>query len=329
MGVVMDTTRGEITFVVNGVSLGVAYEGVPLDKPLVPCVIFYSAGDSVKLELSEVKEKRPNSAISAPSNITTESTMWDRITLSWNIVKGASFYQIEMDGSRHWIVTTERAFTKKELLPDTEHSFRVRAVCGNDMSECSCVVRGRTQNVPEFIGCVWKECPKTGSFNESKYIVNKECPRVVTKSVSNGCYCVIGSSLIPLNKVTSWSVKVLVTNGGDGHGIYVGVAPCDIDQSSDFSRYKCGWYFHCYDSELCSGPPHEFSGKEYGPRKKSGKYVHTGDSVGVVMDTTKGEVSFVLNSVSLGVAYEGIALDKPLVPCVLLSHLGDSVELIA
>ena len=69
--------------------------------------------------------------------------------------------------------------------------------------------------------------------------------------------------------------------------------------------------------------------KKYGPRKeRDGQYVHTGDSVGVVMDTTKGELSFALNGVNLGVAYEGIPLDKPLVPCVLLSQKGDSVELV-
>ena len=57
------------------------------------------------------------------------------------------------------------------------------------------------------------------------------------------------------------------------------------------------------------------------------EYVHTGDSVGVVMDTTKGELSFVVNGVNLGVAYDGIPLDKPLVPCVNLLLGGDSVEL--
>ena len=80
---------------------------------------------------------------------------------------------------------------------------------------------------------------------------------------------------------------------------------------------------------LWSGPPHNHRGKEYGPNKeKDGEYVHTGDSVGVVVDTTKGELSFVLNGVNLGVAYDGIPLDKPLVPCVFLSCEGDSVELI-
>ena len=77
-----------------------------------------------------------------------------------------------------------------------------------------------------------------------------------------------------------------------------------------------------------SGPPHSYSRKEYGPRKWYEKYVHTGDSVGVVMDTAKGELSFVVNGVNLGVAFDGIPLDKPLVPCVLLGFPGDSVKLI-
>ena len=51
-----------------------------------------------------------------------------------------------------------------------------------------------------------------------------------------------------------------------------------------------------------------------------------GDSVGVVMDTAKGELSFVLHGVNLGVAYEGIPLDRPLMPCVLFGWSGDSVE---
>ena len=47
-----------------------------------------------------------------------------------------------------------------------------------------------------------------------------------------------------------------------------------------------------------------------------------------MMDTTKGELSFIVNSVNLGIAYDGIPLDKPLVPCVLLGGWkSDSVEL--
>ena len=68
--------------------------------------------------------------------------------------------------------------------------------------------------------------------------------------------------------------------------------------------------------------------EKYGPRKGGGGYVHTGSSVGVVMDTAKGELSFAVNGVNLGVAFDGIPLDKPLVPCVLLGWEGDSVEFI-
>ena len=49
IGVVMDTTKGELSFVVNGVNFGVAFEGIPLDKPLVPCVVLYWKDDSVEL----------------------------------------------------------------------------------------------------------------------------------------------------------------------------------------------------------------------------------------------------------------------------------------
>ena len=69
-------------------------------------------------------------------------------------------------------------------------------------------------------------------------------------------------------------------------------------------------------------------GKEYGPRKEDGKYVHAGGSVEVVMDTAKGELSFIMDSVNLGVTYDGIPLDKPLVPCALLGLKDDSAELI-
>ena len=116
----------------------------------------------------------------------------------------------------------------------------------------------------------------------------------------------------------------------NGQYIYIGVAPSDINQNEGWNGDKCGWYFYCYDSTLWSGPPHNYNypRKDYGPRKGTGKYVHTGDSVGVVMDTAKGELSFVVDGVNLGVAFDGIPLDKPLVPCVLLDYQGDSVELI-
>ena len=153
-------------------------------------------------------------------------------------------------------------------------------------------------------------------------------PMITTKINDDLCWStIIGNTPLPQNKVTSWYIKMLKSKDNDGSDTYIGVAPFDINQN-DYGNYnKCGWYFHCYNSTLHSGPPHNCKWKEYGPRKRGGQYFHTGDSVGVVMGKAKGELSFVVNGVNLGVAYDGIPLDKPLVPFVLLLWQGDSVEL--
>ena len=151
-------------------------------------------------------------------------------------------------------------------------------------------------------------------------------PRTATK-INGSYHCTItGDTTLPQNKVTSWSIKILKSYYNGGY-IFIGVAPFDINQNEDSNYNKCGWYFNCYYSILWSGPPHNYKDKEYGPRKCFGQYVHTGDSVGVVMDIAKGELSFVVDGANHGVAFDGIPLDKPLVPCVLLCW-KDSVELI-
>ena len=129
----------------------------------------------------------------------------------------------------------------------------------------------------------WNECPDDVD-KDMKYSVDKKNPRIAAMI---GYCTIIGNASLPLNTVTSWSIKIL-ESGGNGESIYVGVAPFDIDQNEDHNSNKCGWYFNCYYSALRSGPPHNYGNKDYGPRKGDEKYVRTGDSVGVVMDTTKG-----------------------------------------
>ena len=258
-----------------------------------------------------------------PTNLRVGSVTQNSITLTWDAVECAEFYQIEVDGSESLYSSSKNAFTKKWLFADTEHTFSVRAVCGKATSDWSAVVKGRT--ICNSFDCVWKECPNLVGRSK-KYSVGVKNPRIAAKIGYYEHCTVIGKTPLPLNKVTSWMIKVLNSEKNDGSYIFIGVAPSDIDQNGIDNSDKCGWYFNCYDSRLCSGPPQYYWNKKYGPRKEDGQYVHTGDSVGVVMDTAKGELSFVVNGVNLGVAYEGIPLDKPLVPCVLLYHGGDSVE---
>ena len=279
--------------------------------------------ESLRKDIESFKEwrKKPDQAHLVPNGVTLKEASWDKISLSWNAVEGAKFYLVEADDEIFWAPGTSNTFTKADLLPDTEHSFRVRAVRGNKMSEWSGAAKGRTKR-----SCAWKECPDYVA-NNLKYSVDGNNPRVATKiGDCYGCTTITGSASLTPNTVTSWSVKVLKSKNNDGFGIFVGVAPFDINQNSD--NRKCGWYFRCYSSNVCSGPPHNIGRKDYGPRKEKGQCVRTGDTVGVVMDTARGELSFVLNGVNHGVAYEGIPLDKPLVPCALLWHQRDSVELV-
>ena len=326
VGVVMDTTLGTLSYSINGKSYGVAYEDIPLDKPLVPCVVLKHSKDSVGIEFAEAKDSAPaDKAIPAPSNITAKNLTWDSITLTWDDVEGASFYQVEVDGSKFWGSSKINAFTKIGFLAETEHTFRVRAVKEKEVSEWSDVVKGRTHK-EAFETSGWKECPDYVD-EYMKYTVDGENPRIATSPYS----CVaIGNTALPLNQVTSWSIKILESRMNNGFGILIGVAPSDIDQNEDENYEKCGWYFHCYGSALCSGPPHNYRRKEYGPRKEKvwGEYVRDGDSVGAVMDTEKGELSFALNGVNYGAAFEGIPLDKPLVPCAYLNFKGSFVELV-
>ena len=328
VGVVLDAVNCEISFAINGVDLGVAYRGVPLDKPLVPCALLGTEGDSIELVALEA-EKKVSKDILPPGNLRVVAREWGSVTMSWDDIEGASFYQVEVDRNRALGGTTTNKYTAKGLFPETRYKFRVRAVCENKVSDWSAEVAESTGEEVAFSECVWKECGDDVG-DDKIYPISKEQPRVVT--LVNGWYyfVIVGNACVPLGQESKWSVRILRSWKNDGRNICVGVAPSDIDQNNDYNHEMCGWYFHCFSSRLLAGPPHiyEYPGKMYGPRKKNGQYVHTGDSVGVVIDTAKGELSFAVNDVNLGIAYDGIPLDKPLVPCAFLYWQGDSIELI-
>ena len=324
VGVVVDTTKGEVSFLLNGVDLGVAYEGIPLDKPLVPCVLLGNKDDSIELELSEVRMSEVNCEISAPFDIKAKSETWDSITLTWEEVKDAQFYQVEVGGNKFLSSTANTKVVRHGLNPTTSYSFRVRTVGKNEVSAWSDPVEVTTEKVPAG-EWEWKKCPyDVDDYRE--YSVDDENPRIASKSGDLNNSVIIGNMPLPPNQVSSWGVKLLVIAVAWSH-TYIGVAPFDVDQDLDQIQGTCGWYFDCRSSELYSGPPHNYSCKKYGPRKGDGKYVRKKDIVGVVMDTTKGELSFTLKGKDLGVAYTGIPLDKPLVPCVAID-MEDTVELI-
>lgn len=179
----------------------------------------------------------------------------------------------------------------------------------------------------QSFGNVYVKPPFSLTFVKSvndKYSLDGPHGTVVRKVGNDGVWdcTAVGAAEIPLGKVTKWEMKVAqCTRYCD---IAIGVAQADIDQRSVNNVRKCGWYFYCEDSTLHSGPPHKYISVGYG----KGRRIKQGDSVGVAMDTTRGELSFTVNEDSLGVAYEGIPLDKPLVPVLCLYNTNDTVEAI-
>ena len=221
------------------------------------------------------------------------------------------------------------------LTPGKRYEVRVRAGCRGVWGPWS---RPAEVAVPEWgRWCAWKECPGTVD-PVLAYRVSGATRRWATQTGDYWC-TIVGNTPLGVNGLVRWGARILASKECNGAGIFVGVAPEDINQSEDENFEKCGWYLNCGDFTLHSGPPHSYGydGPAYGPRREYGRYVTTGDTVLSVVDTKLGSLSFAVQSghtnrcVNInenGVAYKGIPLDKPLVPAVILFYKKDAVELL-
>lgn len=168
----------------------------------------------------------------------------------------------------------------------------------------------------------WKKCPE--DINDGrKYSFENEGDPTIAMKWGNSCSTIIGNTPFPPGEVTSCIIKVQSANNnmkkkGAGLSFYVGVAPADIDQGECYNFETCGWYLNCCRGTLCSGPPHSYAEKAYCPMKGDEPCIDPRGVFGIVADTGKGEVSFVVGEINLGAAYVGVPLDKPLVPCAIL-----------
>ena len=59
---------------------------------------------------------------------------------------------------------------------------------------------------------------------ERKCSVDEKNSRIAIKTYGGTDCTTIGSTPLPLNKVTSWNIKILNSSESDGYGIYIVVA---------------------------------------------------------------------------------------------------------
>ena len=101
-------------------------------------------GNSVSNWSSEVYGK--TNSISVPA-LRNRGATCTSITVAWNPVPGATSYGMEVDG-RVVSAGNTTTYTHSNLSPDTQHRYRVRAVCGNSVSNWSNPASYRTNSMP-------------------------------------------------------------------------------------------------------------------------------------------------------------------------------------
>ena len=166
----------------------------------------------------------------------------------------------------------------------------------------------------------FRDCPENINQNY-KYVLSGENNNIITKTTGDGYWMgtICEEELDKSIEEYKWKIKILKTT--QYKYIMVGVAPSDFDINSTQHYNHCGWYFHCYDSTLYSGPPFKY---DYSNSNLS----KVNDEIILVMNMKKSALKFIINNEDKGDSYINIPLDKPIYPAVLLYSQNDSVEII-
>ena len=230
---------------------------------------------------------------------------------------------------------------RASMFSGTRYRVRVRMEHKTVTSEWS---PSTTVRVPDFArSCTWQQCPE--SVDQSRRYALSGLPGTpptpqlqltsdVATKVGDFCHStVIGKASLPHQGVTTYTIRIVNSRDGDGRDMWVGIAPYTIDQNVGNANVEhCGWYFNCYNGCLSSGPPHCFNHRNYagtilGAKFKEGKLVKNRSKVIVTFDSAAGTLAFACKGRQFGTAFEGVPLDVPVVPVVLLYYKGDSVEI--
>lgn len=148
------------------------------------------------------------------------------------------------------------------------------------------------------------------------------------ENASNYRCTVIATEPFPTKATSSISLRIRVMKKR-GRSMFIGVSQDGIDRNADDIYAKSGWYMHCFDGTLYSGSPHyyRFPGKKY--LDPDDYRLKEGDVVTMRVDSERGTISFEIEGKKkLGIAYEGIPLDRTLYPTVIISSEGDSIEIV-
>ena len=178
--------------------------------------------------------------------------------------------------------------------------------------------------VPTFADCcVWARPPE-GTAPERIYELLGR--RTARKLGEDGrTTTVTAPATLPPNANLTWDVTVEKAHQNRGKGVYVGVAPYDVDPNTA-NQKMCGWYVYCFNQTLWSGPPFGYRSRRFDGT--------TGGSfqgeVRLLFNSTRRPATLSVkmkNSPTFYVAYKNIPMDKPLVPAVVIEYVDTTVSI--
>ena len=173
-------------------------------------------------------------------------------------------------------------------------------------------------NLENYKKYAFKTCP-INAKDEMKFSITGDNNNILTKTGKDGYWY----GTICINELDKsieehiWKIKILKTNSKE---IMVGVAPIDFDINLEDNYEKCGWYCHCCNSYLYSGPPFNYNYKSSGLSKINNEII-------VIMNMKKRTIKFKINNEDKGDSYINIPIDKPIFPDIILYDPNDSIEI--
>lgn len=331
----LDTDTGSLAFTLNRKKLGPAYTGIPLDKPFV---ISSMLGLNNTIRVDSVTAGKPSTVTS----LHTASVSEGKVALAWesDVINDGDnnddvIYYVTCevaggyaDGAVAPIVYQGKAAecVVEGLICGAEYDFFVGRR-GSDAWSAPLRVA-----VPEKKFAASKLLVNSVASRRTGIIEIAESGMSATSKKAGSWHALLGDTIIhgDGDNTVKFEVK-MVSLEGSSSDMFIGVAPVDVDPNLIESHPIHGWFLSTYTSSIVSGHPHNAQYLKYDQDRK---HIKTGDVVEVVCEfMTEGEkrvaaISFVVNGKSLGRAFEGVPLDKPIVPLVLMRHEGNTVEFV-
>jgi len=151
------------------------------------------------------------------------------------------------------------------------------------------------------------------------YILSINDKRATKTGQTKWDTCILGNQQVS-SGVYVWTLSIVHSIKSY---IMVGISPANINRKDQQLYTKCGWYFYCNNSTLHSGPPTSYSNRSY---SNTGQLSQDA-TVSVKLDVDRKTISYIINGMDYGVAYQNIPTQGKLCFCVLMSNANDTVEL--